>query len=53
MVNKYQRAVDMLNNHLKNKIAQSNDGDYGEIINSKINGTLAITEYENDKKLKK
>ena len=48
MVNKYQRAVDMLNSHLKNKIVQSNDGDYGEFINRMINGTLELTEYEND-----
>ena len=48
MVNTYQRAVDMLNRHLKNKIVQSNDGDYGEFINRMINGTLELTEYEND-----
>ena len=48
MVNKYQRAVNMLNTHLKKKIVQSNDGDYGEFINRMINGTLELTEYEND-----
>lgn len=48
MVNAYQRAVDMLNGHLKNKIVQRNDGDYGEFINRMINGTLELTEYEND-----